>query len=279
VKNEEVVVYVIIDMHVHLTEKVYDSEWMWRQWPGTEPRVLTAEQFVDKMEDSTPKIDKAVVFGAKSLCSETPERMKKDNDYILEVVSEYPDRYIGAGVIDPSWGNKAVSELHRCVNSGIKIVKIRYSSMRFRPFSKASIKILKEVKKLGVLPLIHSDESHFSHPIVLGEIARTFPDVKFVMQHFGINLSVDALHITKNIDNLYADTSACSTRQRNLVTFVNEVSPDRLMYGSDTGRFRGGLQPQDELDRVLSLGLSKELENKILGGNAAMLLSSAGVKL
>jgi len=266
-------------MHVHLTEKVQDKEWMWRQWPDTEPRVLTAEQFIEKMENSNPKIDKAVIFGAKSLCSETPETMKKDNNYILNVISEYPDRYIGAGVIDPSWGDKALKELHRCVNAGIKVVKIRFSSMRFRPFSKASIRVIKEVEKLKVLPLIHSDESHFSHPFVLGDLARTFPNVNFVLQHFGILLSVDALQITKNVDNLYADTSACRLRLRNLCKFVNEVSPDRLVYGSDTGKVRGGLQPQDELDRVLSLGLLKDHENKIMGDNAATLLRSVGVKV
>lgn len=270
---------VIIDMHVHLREKVNDTEWMWKQWSNTEPRELTGEQFIEKMENSYPKIDKAVVFGSRSLCSETPETMRRDNNYILKIVSEYPDRYIGAGVIDPSWGDKAIKELHRCVNAGIKIVKIRFSSMRFRPFSKASIRVIKEVEKLGILPLIHSDESHFSHPFLLGELARSFPNVKFVMQHFGILLSVDAFHIAKNIPNLYADTSASRIRLRNLVKFVKEVSPDRLMYGSDTGSVRGGLQPQDELDRVLSLSLQKENENKILGGNAETLLRSVGVKL
>ena len=266
-------------MHVHLTKQVQNSEWKWRQWANTEPRVLTAEQFIEKMDNCNPKIDKAVVFGAKSLCSETPEIMKNDNNYVLNAVNEYPDRYVGAAVIDPSWGEKAVEELHRCVDAGIKVVKIRFSSIRFRPFSKASIRIIKEIEKLRVLPLIHSDESHFSHPFLIGDLAKKFNNVKFVMQHFGILLSVDALQTIKNVENLYADSSACRIRLRNLITFVNEVSPDRLMYGSDTGRFSGGLQPQDELNRLLSLGLRKEHEKKILGENAAKLLRSVGIKI
>ena len=131
-------------MHVHLTKQVPNSEWMWRQWPNTEPRVLTAEQFIEKMDNSTPKIDKAVVFGAKSLCSETLEIMRNDNNYVINAVHKYPDRYVGAAVIDPSWGEKAVKELHRCVDAGIKVVKIRFSSVRFRPFSKASIRIIRD---------------------------------------------------------------------------------------------------------------------------------------
>jgi predicted TIM-barrel fold metal-dependent hydrolase len=57
------------------------------------------------------------------------------------------------------------------------------------------------------------------------------------------------------------------------------VSPDRVMLASDTLSIRGGLQPQDALNRILCLGLPKEQEEKVLGGNAVELLKSVGVSL
>jgi len=51
------------------------------------------------------------------------------------------------------------------------------------------------------------------------------------------------------------------------------------MYASDTGRVRGGLQLQDELNRILCLNLPLEIEKKVLGENAAALLRSVGVRL
>ena len=86
----------IIDMHVHLSQNLPEVEWLSKQWPNTPQREHTAEQFIEKMNGSKPRIDKAVVFGFRSLASESVEVMRRDNDYVLETVERYPDRYIGA---------------------------------------------------------------------------------------------------------------------------------------------------------------------------------------
>ena len=268
----------IIDMHVHLSEKLPDGEWVWRQWPGTEARGQTAEQFIEKMDNCSPRIDKALVFGLRSLCSENPDAMRRDNDYILKVVEAHPDRFVGAGVIDPSWGDEAVRELHRFVDAGLRVVKMRFTSMHYHANNRAGQRMFTEIEKLGVLPVIHSDWTHFSNPLVLGDLAMMFPGVKAVMQHFGEYLSYDALSVAKKADNLYVDTSALA-HPKNVVRFIEEVSPDRVMYASDTVGLRGGLQPQDALNRILCLELPPEHGEKVLGGNAAALLRSVGVDL
>jgi predicted TIM-barrel fold metal-dependent hydrolase len=104
-------------MHVHLSQKLPDAEWVSKQWPNTQSREHTAEQFIEKMDASKPKIDKAVIFGFRALTSESPEIMRKDNDYTLETIRKYPDRYIGASLIDPSWGEKSIYELKRATNA------------------------------------------------------------------------------------------------------------------------------------------------------------------
>jgi predicted TIM-barrel fold metal-dependent hydrolase len=98
------------------------------------------------------------------------------------------------------------------------------------------------------------------------------------MQHFGLSQSLDVISVAKRLSNVYADTSAV-IHPRNILRFIEEVSPDRIMYASDTIRSNERFQPQDELNRVLCLGLSKELEDKVFGSNARSLLSSVGVKL
>ena len=52
-----------------------------------------------------------------------------------------------------------------------------------------------------------------------------------------------------------------------------------VMLASDVLSVRGGLQPQDALNRILCLGLSEEQEGKVLGGNAVELLRSVGVEI
>jgi predicted TIM-barrel fold metal-dependent hydrolase len=150
--------------------------------------------------------------------------------------------------------------------------------MHYHANSIAAQKMFAEIEKLGVLPVVHSDWTHFSNPLVIGDLALMFPNVKMVMQHFGEYLSWDAISVAKKAPNLYFDTSAL-VHPKNVTRFMKEVSPDRIMYASDSVTLRGGLQPQDALNRILCLDLPKDLEEKALGINAVNLLKSVGVNL
>ena len=268
----------IIDMHVHLSKRLPTTEWLSKQWPNTPSREHTAEQFLEKMDGSHPKIDKAVIFGFRALTSETPEVMRKDNDYVLETVKEYPDRFIGASLIDPSWGQKSLEELKRVTKAGLRVVKVKFTSVHFPANCKGAINLFKEIDDLGILPVCHTDWTHWCHPSVLGNLAEIYPDTKFVMQHFGISQSLDVITVAKRLSNIYTDTSAV-IHPRNILRFLEEVSKDRIMYASDTIRATERFQPQEELNRVLCLDLPKLLEEKVLGLNAELLLKSVGVKL
>jgi predicted TIM-barrel fold metal-dependent hydrolase len=265
-------------MHVHLSQSLPEAEWLPRQWPNTPQREHTAEQFIEKMNKSKPRIDKAVIFGFRSLTSESVETMKKDNDYILETIKKYPDRYIGASLIDPSWGKKSIEELRRMINAGLRLVKVKFTSVHFPANCHGAVKLFKEIDDQGVLPLCHTDWTHWSHPSILGELADRFPDTKIVMQHFGLSQSMDVISVAKRLPNVYADTSAV-IHPRNILRFIDYVSPDRIMYASDTIRSTEWFQPQDELNRVSCLKLSKELEEKIFGLNAGLLLKAVGVEI
>ena len=268
----------IIDMHVHLSKRLPVKEWAWRQWPGTAPFLHTAEQFLEKMDGCRPRIDKALVFGSRSLCSETPQVMVDDNDYILKVVEEYPDRYIGAGVIDPSWGDRAIEELNRTVKLGLRIAKVHFTSVHFPANCPGAKKLFREICDLGVLAVVHSDWTHWSNPSILGDLMRNFPDLKMVMQHFGITQSLEAIGVAKNNENIYVDTSAV-IHPGNILKFIEEVSADRIMYASDTIRAYEKTMPQEEMDRVLHTRLSEQYLEKILGGNAERVLKLVGVEL
>jgi predicted TIM-barrel fold metal-dependent hydrolase len=265
-------------MHVHLSQNLPESEWLPRQWPSSSEIEHTAEQFLEKMNKSKPKIDKAVIFGFRALTSESIETMRRDNDYTLETTKKYPDRYIGASLIDPSWGKKSIEELNRMVKADLRVVKVKFTSVHFPANCKGAVSLFKEIDDLGILPLCHTDWTHWCHPSILGEIADQFPDTNIVMQHFGLSQSMDVISVAERLPNVYADTSAV-IHPRNIIRFIERVSPDRIMYASDTIRSTERTQPQEELNRVLCLNLSNEVEEKIFGLNAIKLLKKVGVKL
>jgi len=229
------------------------------------------------MDNATPRIDKAVIFGFRSLHSESMEVMRECNDYIHKTVQTYPDRFIGAVLVDASWGDRALEELNRMAKHGYKVAKIKFASYHMPANCPLALKLLKEVEDLGILPLFHSDWSHWTNPSILGELAGRFPDMKMVMQHFGLTESTEAIQVLRAHDNMYADTSAV-IHPRNIKYFVETVDPDRIMYASDSIKSYERTMPQEEIDRVTGLGLSPSHLEKVMGKNAQRLLKTVGVK-
>jgi predicted TIM-barrel fold metal-dependent hydrolase len=265
-------------MHVHLSDHLPDDRWTRLQWPGSREFVHTAEQFIKKMDECVPRIDKAVIFTFRSLHSESMDAMRSENDYIIDVVDKYPDRLIGACLIDPSWDDRAIEELNRVTKKGLRVVKIKFSSVHVPANSPLAIKLFKEVDDLGVLPVLHSDWSYWTNPSILGDLLQQFPDTKAVMQHFGLTQSHEALGVAKNNDNIYVDTSAV-IHPKNIRSFIDDVSPDRLMFASDSIKGYEKTMPQEEMDRVTQLNLPDYMLVKVLGTNARELLRSVGVAL
>lgn len=265
-------------MHVHLSNSWPMEKWSLSQWPGTHQFMHTSEQFIDKMDKCKPKIDKAIIFNFRTLQSESINAMRKENDYILKTVEEFPDRFIGACLIDPSWDNHAIDELNRVVKKGLRVVKIKFSSVHVPANSPLALKILKEVEDLGVLPLLHSDWSYWTNPSIIGELLYNFPSLKAVMQHFGLSQGSEALNVVRNHENIYVDTSAL-IHPKNVLRFFEEISQDRIMFASDSIRGYEKTMPQEEMDRVLNLDLPINLLDKLLGKNAVKLLKSVGVKI
>ena len=265
-------------MHVHLSESLPMNQWVLSQWPGTQQFEHTAEQFIEKMNNCKPRINKALIFSFRSLQSESMEAMRKENDYILQVVERYPDRFIGACLIDPSWDNYAIEELNRVVRKGLRVVKVKFASVHVPANSPLAIKIFHEIEDLGILPVLHSDWSNWTNPSIIGELMNNFPDVKTVMQHFGLSQSLEAMSVVRNHENIYVDTSAL-IHSTNIPRFIEEISPYRIMYASDTIKGYEKTMPQEEMDRVLNMGLPEKTLEKVLGLNAEKLLKSVGVTI
>ena len=265
-------------MHVHLSNSLPLQQWALSHWPGTQQFEHTAEQFLEKMDTCKPRINKALIFSFRSLHSESITAMRKENDYILKVVEEDPDRFIGACLIDPSWDEHAIAELNRVVKQGVRVVKVKFSSVHVPANSPLAEKIFREIDDLGILPVIHSDWSNWTNPSIIGDLIQSFPDVKTVMQHFGLSQSHEAMSVVRNNENIYVDTSAV-IHPKNIVRFVDEINPERIMFASDTIRGYEKTMPQEEMDRVINMRLPDKVLEKILGLNASKILRSVGVRI
>ncbi|MDM8516717.1 amidohydrolase family protein [Desulfobacterales bacterium HSG16] len=214
----------IIDFHTHLFSKRIRAE---REsfFPG-EPafkllydsprsKIVGADELVRQMDEDG--IDKSVIFGFPWT---DPAIYIRENDFIMEAVSRYPDRLIGFGCFDPCH-EKAGEEAARCLDhglSGIGELAIYQSGIdqeardRLEP-------VMDICRKKDVPVLIHTNEpvGHMypgKSPNTLSQIYKTakrYPDNRIIFAHWGggifffLLLKKEAGDVLKNV---WYDTAA-----------------------------------------------------------------------
>jgi len=139
-------------------------------------------------------------------------------------------------------------------------------------------------KKLG---LPSPFDMRFSNPIDLHAIALEFPDVRFVIPHFGAGYFREALMVADLCPNVYLDTSSSNSwvrYQPEKLTLadvfrrtLDVIGPSRILFGSDSSFFPRGWVQQVYDAQVQALGeagADAEMVRAILGGNLRALMGS-----
>ncbi len=194
------------------------------------------------------------------------------------------------GTVDPTRGEDTVRAALALWEADATIAGIKLFP-GYRPFYPHDPRLapLYEFAHRRNLPvLVHQGDTldrggqvKFARPIELDEVAVRYPDVRFVLCHFGNPWVEEAAEIVYKNENVYADTSGLlahpsapyfarmveQCRQRLLSAIVSIGSAERILYGSDW--------PLEELSVAVGLvdGLDLPAPDRarILGENAVRL--------
>jgi predicted TIM-barrel fold metal-dependent hydrolase len=127
-------------------------------------------------------------------------------------------------------------------------------------------------------------DMRYGHPIRLQRVANLFPDLPFVIPHFGAGYLRDTMMLGAAADNVYVDTSSSNgwmdlypglTLRAVFETALKVYGPDRLLFGTDSSTFpRGWRDDVHEAQRrvLVDIGVGEETRAKVFGGNLARLL-------
>ena len=123
------------------------------------------------------------------------------------------------------------------------------------------------------------------NPLVLQDVARAFPDVPFVVPHFGCGYPRELLHLMWVCGNVYVDTSGSNEWMRWMpyaldlralfAKFLGTVGAQRIIFGTDSSWFPRGFARrylEVQLEACRELGLGDGDLRLIFAGNAARLL-------
>ncbi|MBI4297122.1 MAG: amidohydrolase [Chloroflexi bacterium] len=239
--------------------------------------LATAEELIESMDRAGVEKSVALNIGwvEHALCVET-------NDYLLEAAARYPHRLVPFCAVQPRAGEAAINELARCAKGGARgLGELRPDVQGYSLKDEALLTpLVSEAMRWGLIFLIHASEPVGHHypgkgtitPDQLYAFCRLYPDLPLVAAHWGGGLPFYSLmpEVAQALKNVYFDTAASHLLYRpqiySLVTSL--VGPDKVLFGSDYPL----ISQAEALGRVRELGLEKEIEDLLLGGNARRLL-------
>jgi hypothetical protein len=226
-----------------------------------------------------------------------------DEDSVATAVSLYPDRFHGyfmANPLAPDGITRIRAALAGGALQGVCLFPAMHhysaADTRVRPVFEAAAEhpgaivfVHCGVLTVGVrrkLGLASKFDMRFSNPIDLHPVALEFPQVNFVIPHFGAGYFREALMLCDLCPNVYLDTSSSNSWVRYQAETLDlkgvfrralEVAgPRRLLFGTDSSFFPRGWHAtvfQTQIQALRDLALTADDARQILGGNLERLLA------
>ncbi len=219
-------------------------------------------------------------------------RARKDAVSSNEQVAELcrlSKRFIGFASVDPL-RKGAARELETAVKKlGLRGLKLDPALQDFRINHRKVFPMYEAAAGLGIPLLVHTGMSwapetplERGHPLHLEEPIRQFPELNFVLAHFGWPWVWEATTLALKYPNVYLDTSCLyydSPREffqfvfsKQIPTTVIERSlRNKIVFGSNYPR----VEIKNMVHALKSLALTEGCLNKILRENAERLLGLA----
>jgi predicted TIM-barrel fold metal-dependent hydrolase len=226
-----------------------------------------------------------------------------DEPSVSAAVQAYPERFIGYTMMDPTAAD-AATRARNALASGLKGICFFPAMHRYSIQDDRVLAVLDAVRDGSCVVFVHCGvltvgvrkrlglpshfDMRFSNPIDLHAVALRYPDVPFVIPHFGAGYLREALMVCDLCPNVYLDTSSSNSWIRYLTPPVtlkevfqqalNVAGPARLLFGTDSSFFPRGWQKAifDEQSAILSeFGCNAEDASGIFGGNLERLASRA----
>ena len=216
------------------------------------------------------------------------------NDHLAEVCSWYPDRFIGFAHHSPFLPD-AVERLEWAITEGgLRAYKLLAPNIEEPIEDPAAYPVWEKCAELNIPVLIHfgiqggagGTAWHENiNPLKLHNVAKSFPEVSFVIPHFGCAWERETLQLCWACPNVSVDTSGSNqwirwvpgevTVKYLFRKYYETIGPGRIIFGSDSSWFPRGFAfryLQDQVRDCLDLNMSDEHIQQIFAGNAARLL-------
>ncbi len=198
----------------------------------------------------------------------TPHQVRKINQFIHDEVAAHPQELIGLGTLHPD-SEDIAGDIEHLKSLGLKGVKLHPDIQGFKIDDYRCLKIYEICEGERLPILMHTGDSRydFSNPNRLLPILQIYSSLTVIGAHFGgFSVWEEACERLSDCPNLVVDCSSSlgyisSELAQKLIL---RYGVDRVLFGTDYPLHF----VKDEVELLLSLGLSDEDYRKIFSENA-----------
>lgn len=299
----------IVDSHIHLflaTPIARPESWAGRLSPRQ--AALMKKRFEQNMKErGQPEIDSSLKTPeeyARRWTAELDEHriaagiflsLEDDPDTLARFVACAPDRFIGYAFVDPL-DPQAPEKLRRQVRDcGFRGLKLAATNQAFSASDPKVYPLWEQAAELEIPVLIHYGVSigynadfRYANPLDLQPVLRDFPQLAFILAHFGTGFFREALMLCYQAENIHLDTSSSNiwmkyqgyplTLKEVFRLSLEAVGPHRIIFGTDSSYFPRGFRKDilgEQLAILEELCPNPEDRSLILGGNILRLTGVA----
>jgi predicted TIM-barrel fold metal-dependent hydrolase len=262
------------------------------------PWLLPAEDPRQLADAWVHELDKYGVAKASLIAS-----VPGDGESVVAAVSRHPERFYGYMMVNPA-AAASVEQVKTALASGhihalcffpamhrysmhddrvTALLELLAAHPRSAAFVHCGVLSVGVRKVLGLPSLF---DMRYSNPIDLHEVAMRFPQLRFVLPHFGAGYLREALMLCDLCPNVHLDTSSSNSWMRyedahvDLRTVfrraLDVAGPRRLLFGTDSSFFpRGWNAPvfETQSKALYEIGVTEEVARLIFHDNLVRLFS------
>ena len=219
-----------------------------------------------------------------------------DEESVATAIARHPNRLVGFFMLDPS-ANDAVDRTRHAIDDlGLRGLCL-FPAMNHVPLDDSRVQQVVEIAaaRPGTAVFVHCGvlsvgvrrklglpskfDLRLGDPLGVARLALAYPDLPFVIPHFGAGMFREALMAADACPNIHLDTSSSNswirytpglTLDAVFKTALSVVGARRLLFGTDSSFFPRGWQRgvyDAQKAAFASIGLPAADEALVFGGN------------
>ncbi len=166
--------------------------------------------------------------------------VRRCNDYVLEAMRQFPDRFIGYCFVIPGY-RESLDEIERCLDAGMSGIKLynqyKYSEPVLDPIAEKaiehSIPILGHAGHVCDMATLHS-QPRTSDAADFVALAKRYPEVMLIEGHISGGGDWEwSIRELRDTPNVYLDTSGSNVDDRTIEMCVDMLGAERVLFATD----------------------------------------------